>query len=228
MISIIVPVFNEEECIREVIVYLKSVVKGEEAELIIVDGGSTDQTQAICRQEGIRPVLSDAKGRANQMNKGASVAKGEVLYFLHVDSFPPSTLIGDIKESIQGKVTSACYRLSFKPSNRLLDLYAWFTRFDIDYFRFGDQSLIVDRAAFFEAGGFDETLIVMEDQEIVKRLKAIGDFKIIDKKIVTSSRKYKKVGTIKLQIVFACIVILYYLGVDQKALVQFYKENIRY
>ncbi|MBO6622736.1 MAG: TIGR04283 family arsenosugar biosynthesis glycosyltransferase [Balneola sp.] len=227
MVSVIIPVFNEENALNELIPYLEGAIKDKNAELVFVDGGSDDNTVQICKKLGKTIYLSPVKGRASQMNFGAKKCRGEILYFLHADSLPPENFIEDILKTKDEDYIAGCYRLAFKPELPLLKLYAWFTKFDIDLFRFGDQSLFVTRKAFEKVGGFDQNLKVMEDQQIVVDMKKEGKFKIMNNAIVTSSRKYIKVGVLKLQLIFTVIVILYYLGVSQKVMSDFYSKQVQ-
>lgn len=227
MISIIVPVYNEEKGIVKCIKYLQGVELNENCELILVDGGSTDRTKQLCRDIDVKVYESPKKGRAKQMNYGAKLASGDVLYFLHADSIPPENFIKDIRRNVERGISSGCYQLAFQPDHVLLRLYSWFTRFDIDLFRFGDQSLFVKKEFFMKLGGFNESLDVMEDQQIVKDLKKVGKFEIMDGFVKTSSRKYLENGVIKLQVIFAIIVLLYYLGVSQKVITDFYSSQLR-
>ena len=226
MISIIVPVYNEEAGLKKFISYLQKHTSREKAELIFIDGGSTDKTVEICIEFGIKIYKSPIKGRASQMNYGAEKSTGDILYFLHADSLPPKNFIKDILKSIDEDYIAGCYRLAFEPELPLLKLYAWFTKFDNDLFRFGDQSLFVTRDAFDKVDGFDQRLKVMEDQQIVVDLKKEGKFKIMNNSIITSSRKYMKVGILKLQLIFTIIVIFYYLGVSQKVMADFYSKQV--
>lgn len=226
MISVIVPIYNEAEGIEKFIHSLKQFSLGEDVELIFVDGGSTDNTVQICKANDVNVLLSPERGRAHQMNYGAMMAKGDVLYFLHADSSPPQNFIFDIKSNLEKGFKAGCYQLSFTPDHFLLKLYAWFTRFDIDFFRFGDQSLFVTKKAFSEAGGFKESLKVMEDQQIVRDLKKENPFIIMDDCVKTSSRKYIKFGVIKLQLLFTLIVVLYYLGVSQDVIAHLYSNQL--
>lgn len=224
MLSVIIPAFNESEGISDLLIYLNAELNGVDSEVIVVDGGSTDNTVQICEKHGAEVFVSDRKGRASQMNYGAQKAKGDVYYFLHADSFPPAQFSMDIFNQIESGVVAGCYQLDFSPTHPLLRLYAWFSRLNIDIFRFGDQSLFVTNDGFNEVGGFDERLTVMEDQKIVRDLKRIGVFSILNKKVTTSSRKYFQVGIVKLQLIFALILCLYYLGMKQSTLVNIYKK----
>ena len=226
MLSVIIPVYNESEGISDLLAYLISELKESDSEIIVIDGGSADNTVDICKNLNVNVFVCDRKGRAAQMNYGAQKANGDVYYFLHADSYPPEGFLEDIRNQIRRGVEAGCYQLSFSPNNRALRFYAWFTRFNLNIFRFGDQSLFTSSKAFRKVGGFDERLIVMEDQKIVCDLKKIGQFSILNKKITTSSRKYFQVGVIKLQFIFTLILCLYYLGVKQGALVKMYKQLI--
>lgn len=227
MISIIIPAYNEEKNIGRLITYLKEIISPDKVEIIVVDGGSRDQTVVEAEKAGAKVVISPKKGRAIQMNFGAEHAKGGVLYFLHSDTRPPKTFINDISRELNKGSGCGCFRLKFDIDHKVLNLYSWFTRFDIDFFRFGDQSLFVKRELFQKIGGFDESLIVMEDQEIVSRLKKHAQFTIIPKQVRTSARKYEVIGVFKLQFVFTCILSFYYMGVPQEVLCHFYQNNLR-
>lgn len=227
MISIIIPAYNEEKKIGDLIAYLHKHCRKEEAEIIIVDGGSTDNTVELAQKKGAVTITSPQKGRAKQMNYGAKNAKGEWLYFLHADTTPPPTYIADIRNAVKTGYDCGCFRLRFDSNQPVLKFYSWFTRFDIDFFRFGDQSLFVKKTLFDQVNGFDEALMVMEDQEIVSRLKAHAQFSIIPKPVFTSARKYENIGVFRLQLIFVLVVFLYYLRVNQHVIMHFYKENLR-
>ncbi|MTI87260.1 MAG: glycosyltransferase [Balneolaceae bacterium] len=227
MISIIIPTFNEAGHIEELLSFLNENTQNVDTEIIIVDGGSRDNTVSIARAQGVRLLKAPQQGRAAQMNYGARNARGGILYFLHADTFPPKSFITDIITSLDRGYDCGCFRLMFNSSHPMLRLYSWFTKFDIDYFRFGDQSLFVRKHIFKKTGFFDEQLLVMEDQEMVRKLKGEVPFIINNKAVVTSARKYKKIGAFKLQFIFTIIVILYYFNVEQKTIAHFYKETLK-
>src|SRR5206468_10284236 len=103
-----------------------------------------------------------------------------------------------------------------------LDVHCWFTQFNITHFRFGDQSLFVTKKVFDAAGGFKNELIVMEDQEIILRIRKLACFTVIPKPVVTSARKYVLNGVYKTQGVFYLIYFMYWLGFGQERLVKTY------
>ncbi len=228
MISIIIPVYNEEDYIQSTVERLwkydeDKLVK----EIIVVDGGSTDATAEKAKSKGVVVVSSPKKGRAAQMNYGASVSSGKVLYFLHADTIPPKSFSKDIIKAINTGFSAGCYMLSFDHHHWFLQASCWFTRFDIDSIRFGDQSLFVTKNVFIEVRGFGEKHIILEDQDIIRRLKKIGRFTVIKRSVLTSARKYLDNGIYKTQAVFFIIYLMYRLGFPQQKLLATYRRLIR-
>ena len=227
-ISIIIPVLNEEIVIEQLLTYLFEHSAAEiPMEVIVVDGGSTDKTVSIAQQHHAKVIKTSRRGRAIQMNEGARAAKGEILYFLHADTFPPANFMQEIMDACRDGHLAGCYRLNFDDDNLLLAMYGWFTQFDLPAFRFGDQSLFIERSLFFDIGAFHEDMIVMEDNEIIHRIKQKTSFVILSGNVTTSARKYRKNGVIRLQLIFTLIYILFHLGVSQKILVKIYRTFIR-
>lgn len=225
-ISVIIPALNEEVFIEETIRKVRQHSSPSRIkEIIVADGGSRDRTEVRAKQAGA-VVVQSPRGRAVQMNEGAGHASGEILYFLHADSIPPPGFGHAIEQAIQEGSNAGCFRLAFDTDHILLNFYAWFTRFDVNAFRFGDQSLFIERKVFNKVGGFREDHIVMEDNEIIRRIKRNGSFCICRKKIITSARKYHEVGVLKLQMIFTFIFFAYFLGVPQSQLVSWYKRFI--
>lgn len=223
-ISIIIPTFNEEQRIGELLNHLKECCADTAHEIIIADGGSKDKTIDIAAKSGAKVVRCSKKGRAAQMNEGTRHANGSILYFLHADTFPPTSFLEHIKKALQAEYRSGCFQLSFDDPHPILKFYGWCTRFRLTIFRFGDQSLFVEKTLFQEIGGFDETMLVMEDQKIVRELKKVSPFCVMDASVITSARRYRVNGVIRLQAVFSLIVVLYYAGAKQETLVYVYKE----
>lgn len=223
-ISVIIPVYNEERTIRRLLNSVKERQLGLIKEVIVVDSGSHDNTVKAAEESGAQVIQGKVKGRASQMNEGASAASGEILYFLHADSLPPVNFDLHIINAIAKNHIAGCFKLRFDDPNPLLKFFAAGSRLKTTLVRFGDQSLFVKRRAFEMVGGFDESLTVMEDQEIVRDLKKVGSFKLLNDHVITSARKYKTIGIFKLQVVFTLIWLGYYLGISQEILVHFYKS----
>ncbi|CAM3765619.1 TIGR04283 family arsenosugar biosynthesis glycosyltransferase [Pontibacter korlensis] len=225
-LSIIIPTYNEEAVIGELVGYLRSHTSAV-TEVIVADGGSTDITQRIATAAGARVLGCERKGRATQMNAGARIAAGDILYFLHADTFPPPDFEEQLTRAVMQGYGSGCYRLKFDFQHWFLRLNAWFTRFDVDAVRFGDQSLFVRRDVFEKAGGFNEQLLLLEDQEIVERVRRCAPFVVLPAKVITSARKYRQLGVYRLQCSYFLIYTLYRLGLSQERLVKVCKRLLR-
>lgn len=227
MISIIIPALNEELNIESLLNEIEKRSSGYIQEIILADGGSTDSTREVAKKSGVRILNCTQKGRAIQMNEGPAVASGKILYFLHADSIPPMEFDQQITQAVKGNIRAGSFRLQFTSSHPLLRFYAWFTRFSFTLFRFGDQSLFVKKSLFNHIGGFNESLILMEDQDIVRRLKEQAPFRVLPDVVQTSARKYERNGMIKLQLIFTVILVAYYMGAKQETLVHLYQSLIK-
>jgi len=228
MISVIIPAYNEEEHIKATIQRVwhydnDNLVK----EIIVVDGGSSDATVTIARSEGVRAVVSHKKGRAAQMNYGATIATEKIFYFLHADTMPVMGFTGDIRQALEDGYDAGCFMLAFDHPHWFMKANCWFTRFDVDAFHYGDQSLFVKCDHFQNAGGFCEKHIVFEDFHMITQLKKRGRFTIVKKRVITSARKYLDNGIYKTQGVFYLMYFLYKLGLSQPRLVATYKRLIK-
>lgn len=228
MISIIIPTYNEEENIAETIMEInKRDYENLISEIIVSDGQGTDTTVLTASKAGAMVVVCEKKGRAAQMNYGASIAKEEILYFLHADSIPPPNFTKNIVDAFEKNYAAGCFRLAFDYEHWFLKANCWFTRFDVNAVRFGDQSLFVTKKVFRECGGFEESLLLMEDQEIIHRIKKYGRFTVMNGAAITSARKYLDNGIYRMQAIFFRIWFLYYLGYSQEYLLKLHKRLIR-
>lgn len=228
MISIIIPTFNEEKKLGATISYLLTADDKEYiSEIIIADGGSTDNTIKVAKDFLAKYTLTPGKNRAAQLNAGAAIATGDILFFLHADSIPSKKFLRKISNAIDNHRESGCFRLSFDYNHWFLKANAWFTRFDVNAIRFGDQGLFVTKPVFEKCGGYNENLFIMEDQEIIHRLKKFSSFTVMDDYIQTSARKYLKNGIYKTQGIFFIIWLAYYLGFSQQRLVKLYRRLSR-
>lgn len=237
-ISIIIPTLNEAENITRLLKHLV-VAKTTTSliEVITVDGGSSDTTvnqiETYITQDSLHykpdiliSPISSLKGRAKQMNAGATVAKGEILYFLHADSFPPDGYDQHIINEVAKGNHAGCFRMRFDSNHWWLRLASWLTQFSWRACRGGDQSQFITKELFEELGRFDERFIIYEDNDLINKLYARQEFVVINKKITTSSRRYKNNGIWKLQYHFWAIYIKKWFGASAEELHEYYKKKI--
>lgn len=224
-VSIIIPTFNEEEGIaRTLETLLKITAKYGNVEIIVCDAGA-DRTSAIVSSFPVT-LCRSGKGRARQLNAGAALAKHDILYFLHADTLPPDSFVDDILSAVNNGKKAGCFQMQFDDPHPLMSLFGWFTRFPFPLCRGGDQSLFITKELFLSIGGFNETMQVMEDIDIISRIGQRTPFHILDNPVTTSARKYHNNGMIQLQMSFGTIHLMYALGFDQETIMRFYKENI--
>jgi rSAM/selenodomain-associated transferase 2 len=228
MISIIIPTFNEASNISRLITFLKQHSSNVVSEIIVVDGGSADNTITAASNAGAKAVASAKKGRAAQMNYGASIATGNILYFIHADTFPPTTFATDITQAIKQRYSLGRYRTEFATDKFLLKLNAFFTRFDLFVCCGGDQTLFIKRELFNSINGFNESMLIMEDYDIVTRARSKGRYKIIQKDVTVSARKYDKNSWLRVQKANYTIVKMYKNGAAQADMVAVYKKMLDY
>ncbi|MEO6668380.1 MAG: TIGR04283 family arsenosugar biosynthesis glycosyltransferase [Ferruginibacter sp.] len=228
MISIIIPTYNEEQNIARLISYLKANSEKGQVEIIVSDGGSTDLTLEQARNAGAIALLSPKKGRAAQMNYGASVAKGILLYFVHADSLPPPTFIEDINKAIAENFDLGRYRTQFDSNRTALKFNAFFTRFDLFMCYGGDQTLFIKKTLFDSIGCFNETMVIMEDYEIITRARQKGRYRIIQKPVLVSARKYDTNSWFTVQWANYTIIQMYKKGATQSQMAERYKAMLQY
>lgn len=229
ILSIVIPTYNEAENIASLIHYLKKHKKEYASEIIVVDAGSVDQTFQIAEQAGARVVLSPQKGRAAQMNYGASLAKGDVLYFVHADTFPPSSYTTDITTALAEGYDLGRYKTKFLSQKPILRLNEWFTRFDLFICMGGDQTLFIKKAVFDELHGFQQEMLIMEEYEFCKRARDRRKrYKIMGGSAMVSARKYEKNSWLQVQLANYKVVSMYKKGLGQQQLIAEYKKRLKF
>jgi rSAM/selenodomain-associated transferase 2 len=190
-ISVIIPTLNEAENIGELLPFLMLNGKEHIAEIIVSDAKSEDETTSIAKENGAQVICCKQACRANQMNEGAKIATGEILYFVHADARPPKTFATDIISFLDKGNDFGCYRFKFDSNHPFLAVNSFFTRFKMLWCRGGDQTLFIKKSVFDQNNGFNEEYVVMEDFELIKRLWKKYKFCIIPKSVMVSARKYE-------------------------------------
>lgn len=226
-ISIIIPTYNEANNIGELVNYLASSGGKMINEIIIVDAGSSDLTKKLAINAGAIVVNSTIKCRAIQMNMGASIATGSILYFVHADTLPPKSFAKDIMDATHDGFDFGRYRSKFACNDWKLKLNAFFTRFDLFVCYGGDQTLFVSNKFFKHLNGFNEALLIMEEYEFTKRGKQAGRYKIMPKTALISTRKYDKNSWLQVQRANYTVVKMYKKGMTQAAIIERYKSLIK-
>ena len=223
IVSIIIPVLNEATIIRQTLAELKQY-RG--VEIIVVDGGSQDNTVASANQ-GAKVITVAGKGRAGQMNAGASLAQSNILLFLHADTRLPPNFIELISKTLQQpKIIAGAFELAINASGRSLRLIEMLVkvRSRLLSLPYGDQAIFIDKQAFIESGGFAD-LPIMEDFEFIKRVKNKGRIAIISTAVTTSGRRWQKLGVWQTTIINQLIIAGYYLGISPAKLGKFYRSR---
>ncbi len=222
-ISIIIPVLNEEKFLPAT---LANTQLGKEVEVIVVDGGSQDGSAQLAQSLGMK-VLSARGGRASQMNAGALAATGDILLFLHADTLLPKEFDALVRQAMKQPLAIAG-AFALRIDTSLFGLRAiesgvnWRSRWlQMPY---GDQAIFLKTKVFHDMGGF-QTLPIMEDFELMLRLRRKGRIVIISVPVLTSGRRWQKLGVMKTTLINQLVIIAYLLGVPPERIVRWYRCN---
>ena len=221
-LSIIIPVLNEEGRIQSTLEPLQSLrLKGHE--IIVVDGGSHDTTISRCAPLADH-VLQSPPGRATQMQAGAAVSSGDILWFLHADSCVPGQADRHINESLADANSDwGRFDISLDDSHPLLRCVAWFMnqRTQLTGIATGDQGIFIRRSLFEEIGGFPDVPL-MEDIRISRSLKKHGRPCRVKARLETSSRRWKTHGISRTILTMWSLRLAHFAGVSPERLARYY------
>jgi rSAM/selenodomain-associated transferase 2 len=222
-ISVIIPTLNEAELIAKRVLDIR---KTSEVEVIVADGGSDDNTCQLAASVGAK-VLHASPGRSKQMNAGVAVATGDILLFLHADTHLPSDFDDDVRQALSRPgVVAGAFSLCIDapmPSLRIIERLAnWRSRrLQMPY---GDQAIFLSKKSFREIGGYSE-MPVMEDFELMRRLRKRGQIVISPSCVITSARRWQEVGIWKTTLINQVIIVAYYLGISTSRLARWYSRK---
>jgi len=224
-ISIIVPVLHEGPIINQTIGGIFDLPYDGEVEVIVVDGSPDGETLRAIEKNKVRKILTK-KGRAHQMNQGAAAARGEILLFLHADTELPENALNGISSLMRkGDFVGGAFDLGIKsdrPIFRLIEIAASL-RSRCTCAPYGDQAIFIRKEYFDSIGGFKE-MPLMEDVELMRRIKKAGrKIYIIPDKVKTSPRRWEKEGVIYCTLRNWTLMTLYSLGIPAEKLSKFYR-----
>ena len=221
-ISIIIPTYNEAGNIREAIACTQPSTN---VELIVVDGGSQDDTVTIAESLNVK-VIASAPGRATQMNTGAMAASGDILLFLHADTRLPAGFDGMIRTAVQQpQMVAGAFALQINATLWTLRWVEkgvnWRSRFC--QMPYGDQAIFLTAEVFDQVGHFPD-LPIMEDFELIRRLQSIGKIIIIPVPVITSARRWLQKGVFYTTILNQIVITAYLLGISPKRIRRWYRR----
>jgi rSAM/selenodomain-associated transferase 2 len=224
-ISIIIPVLNDAQHLSKALT-VQTVATN--VELIVVDGGSQDDTIAIAQTAGVK-LLHSPPGRAIQMNQGAAISTGDILLFLHADTQLPDQFDALIRETLSRPQTIAgAFELRIDAKSLGVRLVEWGANLRSRHLQlpYGDQAIFMTKAVFQAAGGFPE-LPIMEDFEFMQRLKQKGTIRIVRAAVLTSGRRWQTLGVVRTTLINQLVIGGYFLGVSPERIRQWYRTGMK-
>lgn len=222
MLSIIIPALNEAQRLTALLPALLRACP--DAEVIVADGGSTDETRTTVARHPAARLVESRRGRARQMNAGAAVASGDVLLFLHADTWLPAEAVLAISGAL-GDPAVAYGRFDVRFDNprwpfrliaRLMN-----ARSRLSGICTGDQAIFVRRRTFEALGGYPD-IPLMEDVEITRRLKRAGRLAALRTPVTTAARKWEREGILRTILLMWTLRLLYFTGVSPERLHAWY------
>lgn len=240
-VSIIIPTLNEATCLERTLRQL-SILNPPAWEVLVVDGGSQDETVAIALNSKTQVISSTTAQRSVQMNLGAQTATGDILCFLHADTLVPDDIVSLIQTTLCDRAIvgggfislmagSQQTRWGFSLHNYLKTYYAPLLFRPHLFFKgfrllFGDQVIFCSRTDFLECDGFDAELPIMEEADLCLKLVRRGKIKLVNRIVESSDRRVANWGELKAIAIYLSIGFLWGFGVSARYLKQFY-EDIR-
>lgn len=224
-LSVIIPAYREQANINRTIATVRCQRGGDAAEIIVVDGEPGGGTLAVVRDNDVRKLHAE-KGRGVQLNRGAAVAAGEVLLFLHADTLLPPAAFERIAEAMRNEgcvggafdLGIASPRAAFRVIERVASLRSRLTRIP-----YGDQAIFIRATSLRTLGGFKE-IPIMEEVDLMRRVKRKGwKITLFREPVITSARRWEEEGLLFATLRNWLLVTLYLCGVAPERLDRFYR-----
>ena len=230
LISVIIPVYNEQENLVKRLSFLCEQANKFPIEIIVSNSPETsDNSPKICKNfDKVKYLQSDKKGRSAQMNYAASIAKGAVFLFLHADIQLPEDFYNQVIRCISNGNKAGFFAYRFDKETFLLNVNSKFTTKDGFFAGGGDQCQFFTKEVFRELKGYNEEFCIMEDFEMIDRVRKDKiPYSIIQSKAIASARKYENNSWLKVNLINGYVFLKYKLGAHPKKLRKTYKSLLR-
>jgi rSAM/selenodomain-associated transferase 2 len=225
MISVVIPTLNEEASLAETLAQLRNI---DGLEIIVADGGSTDRTIALAEEAGAMVVCSQP-GRGLQQNSGAAAATGDILLFLHADTILPDGFPAMTRTSLElNGVAAGAFSLAVDLPGITIRFIEKIANWRSRWLRlpYGDQALFMTAETFQRAGAFPE-IEIMEDFALMRILGKTGKIRILPATVVTSGRRWQKLGILRSTLINQAMIIGYLVGRSPASLANWYRRSSR-
>ena len=222
-ISVVIPVLNEEKTLAATV---RALLALRPHEILVVDGGSDDQTRDLCASLNVK-LIPSARGRARQMNEGARLASGDILLFLHSDTRLPESALTDIKSALgDERCPGGRFDVELEGRHWMLKIIGALINFRSRVTRVGtgDQAIFARREAFVRLGGYPD-IPLMEDIAFCRALKRLGRIACLRSRVITSARRWESEGVWLTVVRMWTLKFLYLAGVSPARLKRFYADT---
>ncbi|MDH3215684.1 MAG: TIGR04283 family arsenosugar biosynthesis glycosyltransferase [Candidatus Krumholzibacteria bacterium] len=226
-ISVIIPVYREAHRINNVIGHVRRLDRMGRCQVIVVDGDPSGATRDAVEDRNVI-TLTSSRGRARQMNAGASLAKSAILLFLHADTYLPDNGIELISATMKDRrYVGGAFGFRFDSTRMSLALFAYLASMSARITRLplGDHAIFVRKEYFAQVGGYPD-IPIMEDVELMRRIKKRGDrISVLKERVTTSARRIEREGMVYCAIRSALLLSSYSLGISPARLKKYYPDG---